>query len=418
MGNEVATTAVLSFLDFKDLITVLKVNGQWNDDLKKQLFSEVKEDICWLLPKHPLPLRIPVQRDYNEQYPVDMDWITLPFDAPHFVLRIKNDLENVKGKLLVTVLYFQDIWLEADVLHYHSKKTGINKNAIFNNCLKWILSSDLTKRGQAVDGLRFAFLNGYKKEMKDFIKNVTDEKLLKLYHFTLDQSNDLDDEQFQGFAEVAFQKLTHLRIFANLTLTDKALEQSISRYGNHFKEINLSGSTCSTDNIIGYIVRKCSRLEVLDITRGLALTEMSLILLLGASMRKLWYLRSYANQHIPKIAYNNIKRIMGRVKYIDLCGSLIDSHQLKSCLVENNIELLAINLTWCKAINSGAIKALLKGAPSLQWLSLHGLCHVDEVAFADGPFPEITAADLRGTAVKDQAPIKVFPNCKKWILAR
>lgn len=194
------------------------------------------------------------------------------------------------------------------------------------------------------------------------------------------------------------RKIETCLLFRCWRVTDRGISRFLRKNGTSLRRLELSGCTRLTDSSLAAIGRYCPRLEQLDLTRCLGISDIginhvvlptlsSLLLFADSQLRSSSYEAISGNSNWRSLDFCGHSNLASRdiIRIIDACG--------------HNLEYL--NLTWCVELTNEMISHILesKTLGKIEYLSLFGLKNLTDmrilVEYLAG-IPSLTHLDVRG----------------------
>uniref|UniRef100_A0A0G4H8H3 F-box/LRR-repeat protein 15-like leucin rich repeat domain-containing protein n=1 Tax=Chromera velia CCMP2878 TaxID=1169474 RepID=A0A0G4H8H3_9ALVE len=275
---------------------------------------------------------------------------------------------------------------------------------IFNLC-----ESRLTKKGTCIEAVICTF--GKPQVQKSCLLSLPSG----LSELELNGCQELDDSALLFLAS-RLKKLVRFELYWNLKVTDAGVVKILRSNFRTLRHLNLSGCRKLTDTTAHEIADYCSRLRFLDLTRPAGMTEKGLWHICER-LSNLETLTLYASNNFTPEAFQFLSRLR-LLKNLDLCGSSVEDEVVENAAGGGGwLNLVSLNLTWCLRVTDRSLKALSKGCPALETLSLHGNTSITPdglTALEQSPLKDtLTALDVRGCRQLDAYVSEGFKRLKE-----
>ena len=187
-------------------------------------------------------------------------------------------------------------------------------------------------------------------------------------------------------------------LFRCWRVTDRGIIRFVRKNGASLRQLELSGCTHLTDSSLAAIGRYCPRLEQLDLTRCLGVSDIGINHIVIPSLHSLLL---FADSQLRSSSYEAIASNPSW-RSLDFCGhSNLSSRDIISIVDACGHNLEYLNLTWCVELTNEVITHILesKTLGKIKYLSLFGLKNLTDmrilVQYLAG-IPSLTHLDVRG----------------------
>lgn len=234
----------------------------------------------------------------------------------------------------------------------------------------------------------------------------------------LNACRSLTDSAIEIVAERC-HKLERLDLFWCVTLTDIAIRALASAsFPPRLRHLNLSGLKHVTDAALVPLLRRCTNLTWLDLTRCEGMRDESMRAV-GATCRHLSTLLLYATPHVTDVGLEALGPAIAHLTYLDITGMKFVHDRGIQSLVQHAPQLRVLHLQWVTALTDESLVAM--GAarlPHLELLSIHGNIHMTAAgieALARG-CPNIEQIDVNGC--KNLGPYRMNKEALQRVLPK